>query len=228
VAAAHERKTATLAGRAPRSSQVPYVARATGWALRARDPAAAAAALLEASTEVEDMPGYAAQLAYEALRAGAAPGVVAPRLAGLGTRCDAPLVASYGRHATALAAQDGAAVLAAAEDLATLGARAYAMEAAADAARLLLAAGRQDSARRAAARSRELHVPGQGTAPPSIDGLDGAEVALTRREQQLVELASQGLTNTQIADRLVLSVRTVESHLYRAMQKLGVGDRREL
>ncbi|MGO9753110.1 MAG: LuxR C-terminal-related transcriptional regulator [Solirubrobacteraceae bacterium] len=31
-----------------------------------------------------------------------------------------------------------------------------------------------------------------------------------------------------MAVRLVLSVRTVESHLYRAMQKLGVSDRREL
>jgi DNA-binding NarL/FixJ family response regulator len=34
--------------------------------------------------------------------------------------------------------------------------------------------------------------------------------------------------NAEIADRLVLSVRTVESHIYRAMQKLGVGDRRQL
>ena len=43
-----------------------------------------------------------------------------------------------------------------------------------------------------------------------------------------MELASKGLTNAQIADRLVLSVRTVETHIYRAMQKLGVSDRREL
>jgi DNA-binding NarL/FixJ family response regulator len=53
-------------------------------------------------------------------------------------------------------------------------------------------------------------------------------VALTRREAQLVELAAQGLSNNEMADRLVLSVRTVETHLYRAMQKRGVRDRREL
>ena len=53
-------------------------------------------------------------------------------------------------------------------------------------------------------------------------------VALTARESQLVGLARQGLSNAEIADRLVLSVRTVETHLYRAMQKLGVSDRREL
>ena len=44
----------------------------------------------------------------------------------------------------------------------------------------------------------------------------------------LEELARQGLSNPQIAKRLVLSVRTVESHIYRAMQKLGVSDRRDL
>jgi len=32
----------------------------------------------------------------------------------------------------------------------------------------------------------------------------------------------------EIADRLVVSVRTVESHIHRAMHKLGVSDRRDL
>ena len=73
-----------------------------------------------------------------------------------------------------------------------------------------------------------LFVDGQGGVMPAIAVLDGSAVDLTSREAQLVELARQGLTNAQIADRLVLSVRTVESHLYRAMQKLGVSDRRDL
>ena len=45
---------------------------------------------------------------------------------------------------------------------------------------------------------------------------------------QIVTLAAEGLSNAEIADRLVLSVRTVESHIYRAMHKLGVSDRRDL
>ena len=61
-----------------------------------------------------------------------------------------------------------------------------------------------------------------------MGGLDPDALSLTARERQLVELAAQGLSNPEIADRLVLSVRTVESHLYRAMQKLGIKDRREL
>ena len=54
-----------------------------------------------------------------------------------------------------------------------------------------------------------------------------AATGLTAREAQLVELASRGLTNAEIAERLVLSVRTVETHIYRAMQKLGISDRRD-
>jgi DNA-binding NarL/FixJ family response regulator len=63
---------------------------------------------------------------------------------------------------------------------------------------------------------------------PVIDGLDGPAVELTAREAQLVDLARQGFTDAQIAERLVLSTRTVESHPYRAMRKLGVSARRDL
>jgi DNA-binding NarL/FixJ family response regulator len=48
---------------------------------------------------------------------------------------------------------------------------------------------------------------------------------LTAREREIVTLAARGLSNRDIADLLVLSVRTVEGHLYRAGHKLGVGDR---
>ena len=91
-----------------------------------------------------------------------------------------------------------------------------------------VAAGRDDSARRAAARARELFVAGQGVEPPVLEGLDGPATTLTSREAQLVELARRRPANAEIADQLVLSVRTVETHLYRAMHKLGVNDRRDL
>ena len=51
---------------------------------------------------------------------------------------------------------------------------------------------------------------------------------LTPQQRQIVRLASEGLTNAQIGDRLFLSPRTVSSHLYRSYPKLGVADRHQL
>ncbi|GAA2916720.1 hypothetical protein GCM10020221_10850 [Streptomyces thioluteus] len=51
---------------------------------------------------------------------------------------------------------------------------------------------------------------------------------LTSREREVVSLAVARLSNQEIAGRLVLSVRTVENHLYRAYGKLGVTTRTEL
>jgi predicted ATPase/DNA-binding CsgD family transcriptional regulator len=51
---------------------------------------------------------------------------------------------------------------------------------------------------------------------------------LTRREQEVASLVAQGLTNRDIARRLVLSPRTVESHIERIMNRLGMGSRSEI
>jgi DNA-binding NarL/FixJ family response regulator len=48
---------------------------------------------------------------------------------------------------------------------------------------------------------------------------------LTRREQEVLRLVADGLTNEQIAERLCLSTHTVRAHLYSVFGKLGVGTR---
>jgi DNA-binding NarL/FixJ family response regulator len=55
-----------------------------------------------------------------------------------------------------------------------------------------------------------------------------APLPLTHREREIVTLAAGGLSKREIAQRLVVSVRTVENHLYRACTKLGTTDRTEL
>ena len=170
---------------------------------------------------------YDAELRYEAMRAGKPARELAPELRRLRQRCDAPLTSAYAEHTTARAESDASGMLKAAESFAALGATRYASEAAAHAAAAFAAEGRQDSARRAAAHSRELQPTGQGAGLLQIEGIDDAAIELTPREAQMVELAARGLTNTEIADRLVLSKRTVETHIYRAMRKLGINDRRE-
>ncbi|NMO88297.1 AAA family ATPase [Actinomycetospora sp. TBRC 11914] len=51
---------------------------------------------------------------------------------------------------------------------------------------------------------------------------------LTAQQREIVLLASQGLTNSEIAERLFLSPRTVASHLYRSYPRLGVAGRHQL
>jgi len=50
-------------------------------------------------------------------------------------------------------------------------------------------------------------------------------LGLTRREQQLIPLVAEGLTNKEIANRFCLSEQTVKNHLYRMKQKVGADDR---
>ncbi len=57
---------------------------------------------------------------------------------------------------------------------------------------------------------------------------DSMAPKLTRREWDIVNLAVQGLSDRQIADTLLISVRTVEGHLYRCYSKLGITGRDEL
>jgi DNA-binding NarL/FixJ family response regulator len=60
--------------------------------------------------------------------------------------------------------------------------------------------------------------------PPSSTAL----AELTGREREVMALAATGLSNEQIAARLVVSVATAKTHVSRAMVKLGVRDRAQL
>lgn len=67
-----------------------------------------------------------------------------------------------------------------------------------------------------------LRTLGAGTPPgPREEG------ELTRREREVLALLAEGLTNTEIATRLFLSVRTVEHHVSRILTKLGLHSRSE-
>jgi DNA-binding NarL/FixJ family response regulator len=50
-------------------------------------------------------------------------------------------------------------------------------------------------------------------------------LGLTRREQQLVPLIAQGLSNKEIASHFCLSEQTVKNHLYRMKHKVGADNR---
>jgi DNA-binding NarL/FixJ family response regulator len=52
--------------------------------------------------------------------------------------------------------------------------------------------------------------------------------ALTDRERQVMVLVAEGLTNDEIAQRLIMSAATAKTHVSRAMIKLGARDRAQL
>jgi DNA-binding CsgD family transcriptional regulator/tetratricopeptide (TPR) repeat protein len=78
------------------------------------------------------------------------------------------------------------------------------------------------------AQRAEAELRACGVAVTGAPGERDALRELTPQQRQIVRLASDGLTNREIGDRLFLSPRTVSSHLYRSYPKLGVTGRHQL
>ncbi|KPI18663.1 transcriptional regulator, LuxR family, partial [Actinobacteria bacterium OK006] len=55
-----------------------------------------------------------------------------------------------------------------------------------------------------------------------------ALATLTAREREVMALAAEGHSNSEIADQLTVSPLTVRTHIHRAMTKLGARDRAQL
>ncbi|MEP6799134.1 MAG: LuxR C-terminal-related transcriptional regulator, partial [Lapillicoccus sp.] len=72
------------------------------------------------------------------------------------------------------------------------------------------------------------HLPGAAALVAELRGILAAVDPLSSREREVVDLVVAGRTNREIADRLVLSERTVESHVRSALMKRGCRNRAEL
>jgi DNA-binding NarL/FixJ family response regulator len=59
-------------------------------------------------------------------------------------------------------------------------------------------------------------------------GRSAALALLTDREREVVALVAEGLSNDEIAERLVMSAATARTHVSRAMIKVGARDRAQL
>lgn len=116
---------------------------------------------------------------------------------------------------------------ASANRLAELGYQALAAEAASAARDALAREGRARDASGMARRAAELMAGTEGGATPLFTVIDSV-VPLTRREREIAALVAAGRTSREVADACFLSVRTVETHLARIYDKLGVRSRGEL
>ncbi|MGW7200708.1 LuxR C-terminal-related transcriptional regulator, partial [Streptomyces chryseus] len=153
--------------------------------------------------------------------------VVAGRLIEIAGRCEGRLAPARARFASALAAADPEQLLLAAEELTAIGSDLHAAEAASSAANLFRKAGQGRRATAAMRRAQAAAARCEGAVTPLLAPSKEAAI-LTVREHEISALAAGGHSSKEIANRLTLSVRTVDNHLQRAYQKLGVTTRRGL
>ncbi len=199
------------------------------WALAAAGEMPAARAALVAAGAAAEQAGHvpvAAWLLHDAVRLGAGKEAAA-RLAGLAAGTDSVLAAARADHAAAVVDDDAGRLAGSADRFEAIGAILLAAEAAAAAAG---GSRRRADQRRATAlelRSGQFAARCEGATTPGLRSAD-PPVPLTPREREVALLAAAGHPSRVIAERLYLSVRTVDNHLRRIYEKLGIPGRADL
>jgi DNA-binding CsgD family transcriptional regulator len=154
-------------------------------------------------------------------------GSTVARLRELEAIVEGPRVRVAARFAEALHDGDGAELAAVSDEFVRMGDLVAAVDAAAHAAITYRRQDLRGSALGCSTRAEALAEQCGGASTPALR--QAAErLPLTDREREIVMLIGQGLSNRAVADRLTLSVRTVEDHIYKAMTKTGTTSRHEL
>jgi DNA-binding CsgD family transcriptional regulator/tetratricopeptide (TPR) repeat protein len=166
------------------------------------------------------------QLLCDVARLGGASDVT-ERLCDIARTSSSALVRSRALFSQALHNQDAEGLGNVSKELSRLGAGLLAAEAATAAATVLRRSG---STRRATSwqnTAAGYRAKCQGAHTPGLVGLQEPH-PLTVREREIALLAISGASSKEIAERLVLSVRTVDNHLLRVYAKMGVTGRKQL
>jgi DNA-binding CsgD family transcriptional regulator len=206
------------------------VARATAWTWAANGELSRARAALFATAErcrAGGEPGPELHVLHDALRLGALQETTG-RLNELVDLVDGAWARAFADHATGLRDDDGAVLDTAADHFEEIGALRYAAEARAEAAVAHRRAGLLARTLASTAASERLLSQCEGSVIPALPDADPTAPSLSKREDEIARLAARGLSNREIADRLFVSVRTIEGHLHRIYAKVGVNDRSEL
>ena len=155
------------------------------------------------------------------------PEEAAPRLRELAKVVEGELAPARADHVDAVLRGDAADLSEVSIVFEVMGARLLAAEAAATAAVVLRRAGHPRQAAAAEQRAAGLARTCRGAITPALRAIE-TQAVLSAREIEVAALAAAGLANKEIAARLVVSVRTVENHLQRVYEKLGVARRADL
>jgi len=164
-----------------------------------------------------------AKLRHDLVRLGEARTEV-ERLAELSDLVDGDLAGAFAQHAHAVTQRSAAGLESAAGRFESVGAKLLAAEALQGASAAYQREGLKRQAASATRRAADLR---QACGDPRTPGLagGGSPDTLTRREREVAVLAASGLSSREIAERLFVSVRTVDNQLQRAYTKLGVKGR---
>jgi DNA-binding CsgD family transcriptional regulator len=203
--------------------------RARAWALAARgELTRARAALLATASAMANRELYLLEslLLYDVARLGDAP-AAADRLEACAAHVDSALMTMQVRCARAMADGDAATLAEIAGAYEDMGALLFAAEAANEAAIAYRQQRGDRPAAAAAQRAQALASRCEHPRTPSLMRGTGSAV-LTKREREVATLASHGMLSREIASTLYVSPRTVDNHLQRAYEKLGVSSRTEL
>jgi DNA-binding CsgD family transcriptional regulator len=192
------------------------------------DPEHARLLLRDAAAEARSRAGVLDESAalHDLARLGAAK-EVADRLCSLAAIAQGDYLRILADNAVGLARGDPDTLGDAAQRFADLGFNLRAAESAMAASEASARAHDQRAATRWARRATELAAQCEAPATPELVGPAGL-VPLTNREREIALLAADGLPSRVIAQRLYVSVRTVDNHLARIYTKLGVASRSEL
>ena len=202
---------------------------ARAWVAAAAGDLPAARARLEEAADFGQEIGHlvgAASALHGLARLGHARQVTS-RLDELATQVDGDFVAARAAYANAVAARDGVALREVSDAFEGLGANLYAAEASVEAAVVSLRGGRPRDAAAHEHRAAQLLSSCEGAITPIVKTIT-ARARLTPGELDAAVQAAAGRSNKQIASDSHMSVRTVEGHLQRVYEKLGISSRREL
>ncbi len=204
-------------------------ARAEAWLLVAMgDRGQAVSRLVAAADEMAATGLETAELLlrFDVLRLDDASAADAERVVTLAASGQSPLYACVAQHAEALAARSGEGLDGVASRYAKMGLALAAAETWAQASDCFAGRGRQREADGCQHRSSAA-LPLGGMSTPALQRVRSI-TPLTRREREIAVLAARGETNAGIAERLHISVRTVENHLHRVYAKVGATNRKML
>ena len=208
------------------------LALATGWTLASGGSLAEAIDTVMAEAKVardRQQPTHEVACLQAALQWGVLDGLndIVERTRELADQLALPLADAVASHAESWRARSGEGLLVASRAYEAIGDRCTAADVAAQAAEVFTAAQHRGRGQFAASAAEQLARDCGGLSTPATRSA-AAPVPLTGRQREIAELVAASLTNKEIADKLVMSVRTVEGHLLRACQRLGVTTRHEL